>query len=99
MDDVLRAEALDALAAIGGQVGRSRIEVLARRDQPMGIRLPAVAALAKLDVEAAAIRAAEILAKPAAPARDLNPLLAAFLEPARGWRGPRRGPRPAAGAG
>jgi len=79
VDDVLRAEALGALAAIGGQVGRSRIEALTGRDQPMGIRLPAVAALARLDVEVAAVRAAEILAQPAAPARDLNPLLAAFL--------------------
>ena len=79
VDDVLRAEALDALAAIGRRVGRIRIERLAGRDQPMATRLLAVAALAKLDLEAAAVRAAEILAKPAAPARDLTPLLAAFL--------------------
>ena len=79
VDDVLRADALDALATIGGKAGRSRIEALAGRDQPAGTRLPAVAALAKLDVEAAAARAAEILVQPPAPARDLAPLLAAFL--------------------
>ena len=66
VDDVLRAEALDALAAIGSRMGRSRIDHLAGRDQPMATRVPAVAALAKLDLEAAALRAAEILAQPAA---------------------------------
>jgi len=79
VDDVLRALALDALATIGGRVGRSRIDLLAGRDQPMGTRLPAVAALAQLDLEAAAVRAVAILAQPAAPARDLAPLVAAFL--------------------
>ena len=95
VDDVLRAEALDALAAIGGQVGRSRIEVLAGRDQPMGTRILAVAALAKLDLEAAAVRAAEILAQPAALGRDLTPLLAAFLNRQGGAES---SPRPSPGS-
>jgi putative heme-binding domain-containing protein len=84
LNDVLRAEALDALATIGGKVGRSRIDVLAGRDQPIGTRLLAVAALAMLDLEAAAGQATEILAQPAAPTRDLAPLLAAFLNRQRG---------------
>jgi putative heme-binding domain-containing protein len=78
-DDSLRAEALDALATIGGKVGRSRIESLTWPDQPIAVRLVAVAALARLDQEPAASKAAEILAQPAALACDLAPLLAAFL--------------------
>ncbi len=77
--DLLRAEALDALTAIGGRPGRSRIEALAAAGQPAGTRLAAVAALAKLDLQASAPLAAEILAQPADPARDLTSLLAAFL--------------------
>jgi putative heme-binding domain-containing protein len=83
-DDTLRAPALDALAAIGGQVGRSGIEGLCGPEIAPGIRIPAVASLAKLDVDAAAERAAEILAQPASPSRDLTPLLAAFLNHQRG---------------
>ena len=79
VDTPLRALALDALATIGGKAGRSRIEALTRLDQPMGTRLQAVAALARLDQEAAAKTAAEILAQPAAPAGDVTPLVAAFL--------------------
>ena len=78
-DDALRAEALEALAAIGGRAGRSQIEALTGPAQPAGTRILAVAALAKLDVDAAAARAAEILASRAQPGRDLTPLLAAFL--------------------
>jgi putative heme-binding domain-containing protein len=77
--EALRAEALDALAAIGGRAGRSQIEALAGPAQPMGTRILAVASLAKLDVHAAAERAAEILGQQGTPERDLAPLLAAFL--------------------
>ncbi len=83
-DDALRAPALDALAAIGGQVGRSRIEGLCGPDIAPAIRIPAVASLAKLDVDVAAERAAEILAQPVSASRDLTPLLAAFLNHQRG---------------
>jgi putative heme-binding domain-containing protein len=83
-DDSLRAPAFDALATIGGQVGRSRIEALCGPALPLGIRIPAVSSLAKLDVDAAAERAAEILAQPALPGRELTPLLAAFLNHQRG---------------
>jgi putative heme-binding domain-containing protein len=78
-DDALRGEALDALAAIGGRAGRSQIEALTAPTIPVGTRIQAVASLAKLDVDAAAARAAEILAAPPASGRDLTPLLAGFL--------------------
>jgi hypothetical protein len=61
-DDVLRALALDALATIGGQAGRSRIEALCEPAQPLGTRILAVASLAKLDVDAAADRATALVA-------------------------------------
>ena len=79
LDESLRGEALDALAAIGGRVGRSQIEALTAPAQPVGTRILAVASLTKLDVDAAAARAAEILAAAPGPGRDLTPLLAAFL--------------------
>ena len=78
-DESLRGEALEALAAIGGRVGRSQIEALTAPAQPLGTRILAVASLTKLDVDAAAARAAEILATAPGPGRDLTPLLAAFL--------------------
>jgi putative heme-binding domain-containing protein len=78
-DESLRGEVLDALAAIGGRVGRSQIEGLTAPAQPSGTRIQAIASLAKLDVDAAAARAAEILATVPSPGRDLKPLLAAFL--------------------
>ena len=78
-NDVLRGEALDALALIGGRAGRSQIEALTAPAIPPTIRIMAVASLARLDVDAAAARAAEIIASQPAPGRDLKPLLAAFL--------------------
>ena len=78
-EDEIRTLALEALAGIGGKVGRSQVEALAGPDQPVVVRLPAVAALVQLDVEGAAKRAAELLPQAAAQGRDLTPLLAAFL--------------------
>jgi putative heme-binding domain-containing protein len=78
-DDGLRTEALEALAAIGGQAGRARIEALASADQPAGIRVLALAALARLDVAAAAARFADVLPIATAHGCDLTPLMAAFL--------------------
>ena len=76
----MRASAIEALATIGGQAGRSRIEELdRRRAQPAGVRVLAVAALARLDVDAAAARAAELIPQAAAERVDLKPLMAAFL--------------------
>ena len=78
-DDVLRGEALEALASIGGRAGRSQIEALTAPAIPPATRIMAVASLARLDVDAAAARAAEIISSQPAPGRDLTPLLAAFL--------------------
>jgi putative heme-binding domain-containing protein len=78
-NDGLRAEALGALAAIDARLWRSEIEALVGPAQPVGTRILAVASLARLDVDAAAARAAEILSQPAATGRDITPLLAAFL--------------------
>jgi putative heme-binding domain-containing protein len=74
----VRAAALDALAAIGSQSARARIEALAAAEHPAKVRLLAVAALAGLDLDAAADRAVAVL-RAANPAQDFTPLLAAFL--------------------
>jgi putative heme-binding domain-containing protein len=78
-EDAIRVEALDALAMIGGQAARSRVEALTEPSQPASTRILAVAALARLDIDAAAERAVPILALPPDAARDLAPLLGAFL--------------------
>ena len=78
-DETLRSEALAALASIGGTAGRSRIEALISANLPADTCMLAVAALARLDVDAAAERAAAILAHAPEPGRDLKPLVAAFL--------------------
>jgi putative heme-binding domain-containing protein len=79
-DESLRAEAFDALASIGGKAGSAPIEALAAENVPEGTRLLAITALARLDLPAAAARAAEILSRPAEPSRKLVPLLRAFLD-------------------
>ena len=78
-EDEIRTLALEALAGIGGRVGRSQIEALAGTNQPVILRLPAVTALVKLDVAGAAACAAELIPEAATQGRDLTPLLAAFL--------------------
>jgi putative heme-binding domain-containing protein len=78
-DDERCALALGALATIGGDAGRSRIEVLAAPGSPVGVRFWAVAALVRLDVAAAAARAAGLLPEAAGAGLDLKPLLAPFL--------------------
>jgi putative heme-binding domain-containing protein len=79
LDEPVRSLAFEALAALGGQIGRAQIESLAGGDQPAGTRILAIAALAHLDVNAAAGRVAEVLPPAAAQGCDLAPLLAAFL--------------------
>ncbi len=79
VDDGLRTEALEALGAIGGEVGRAQIEALAGTDQRAGVRVLALAALARLDVDAAAARFTEVLPLAMAQGCDLTPLMAAFL--------------------
>src|SRR5207253_9728698 len=79
VDEGLRAAAIDALATIGGPVGRSQIEALAAPTSPAAVLLLAVAALARLDVDAAAVRAVELIPQAAAAGLDLAPLMTAFL--------------------
>jgi putative heme-binding domain-containing protein len=78
-DARIRGLALDALASIGGQTARAQIKTLTGEAQPQGTRILAIAALARLDVESAAARAAEVLAE-ADSGRELTPLLAGFLD-------------------
>jgi putative heme-binding domain-containing protein len=79
VDNSARESAIDALAAIGGKVGRSAIEELAGPGSATPLRLSAVAALARVDVAAAATRAAELIPAAAAEGSDLKPLMGAFL--------------------
>ncbi len=78
-DGPTRSAALDALAAIGGPPARVAIARLAAAGQAPAVRAPAVAALARVDVDAAADLAAGLVAD-AAPGSDLAPLVAAFLD-------------------
>lgn len=72
----LRASALDALASMGDKAG---IEALLTPGRPLPVRAQAVAALARVDVGAAAARAAEVLRDAGKGREDVSPLLAAFL--------------------
>jgi putative heme-binding domain-containing protein len=80
-NESLRAASLDALASIGGQASRASIEALTKDDKPLAVRVLATAALARLDVDAAADRAVAILRDvgKSKGESDLTPLLAAFL--------------------
>jgi putative heme-binding domain-containing protein len=75
----LRAAAIDALATIGGRAGRAQIESLTAPGTPATVRLVAVAALVRLDPDAAATRAAELIPQATAQGLELQPLIAAFL--------------------
>jgi putative heme-binding domain-containing protein len=82
-DEATRAASLDALAAIGGRAAREGIDALAAPGRPMNVRVPAVAALARLDADAATRRAIEVL-RDATPGQDLTPMMAALLAPREG---------------
>ncbi len=74
-----RAAALDAMAAVGGKPARDAIEALASAREEPEVRASAVAALARIDIDAAADRAAGVVAD-ATGGLDLAPLMAAFLD-------------------
>lgn len=76
--EALRAAALEALVAIGGEAALRTIEVLIAVDQPAGTRARAVASWAALNLDAAAGRVAAVL-RDAPAGFDPVPLLAAFL--------------------
>ena len=80
VDESIRAGAFDALATIGGKAGSAPIEALAGENSPEATRLLAIAALAKLDLNGAATRAAQFLSRPPQPGRNLVPLVQAFLD-------------------
>ncbi|RUL86117.1 c-type cytochrome [Tautonia sociabilis] len=77
----LREAALAALADIGGPASRQAILDLAGPNRPLDVRLPAIASLARLDVDAAAERAVSALASGAVADLDaVAPLIQAFLD-------------------
>ncbi|GAC1475964.1 MAG: hypothetical protein NVSMB9_29510 [Isosphaeraceae bacterium] len=73
---LLRAEALDALASMGD---RASIEALAAPGSPPSLRVQAITALTRLDVQSAARLAAHVLRDADQAPDKLGPLLAAFL--------------------
>jgi putative heme-binding domain-containing protein len=75
----VRAAAFDALASIGSEPALAGIRTLADSSTSPGIRALAVAALARLDVDAAAEKAAGALTD-GARIEDVGPLMAAFLD-------------------
>ena len=79
LEERQRLATLGALAAIGGEAARSTIQQLSGSDQPMPLRLQAIASLVGLDVDDAARRAALVLTDLSSP-DDPAPLMAAFLE-------------------
>lgn len=78
-DLAARHAAFDALAAIGDDPAKAALEGFATPDAPATIRAAAVAALARVNPDLAADRAAGVIAA-AAPNQDLAPLLTPFLD-------------------
>lgn len=79
VDAATRDAAIDALAAIGGRAGLQAIEGLGGPSQPVPIRLAAVAALTRLNIDAAANQAATLIPAAASAGADLVPMMSAFL--------------------
>jgi putative heme-binding domain-containing protein len=61
----VRQAAIDGLALLGGKASRDALDGLARSEASPEVRRQAVVALAGLDLQAAAARAADVLAAPA----------------------------------
>lgn len=74
----LRAAAVDALIAFGGDVARQTAEQLLAAEQPLVQQMRGVAALVALDPEAAGAAAARVL-RSATPRDDPAPVIDAFL--------------------
>jgi len=74
----LQQAALDGLVAIGGAKSRQTIEQLAKGGQSTAIRLMAAGALARIDAQAGAVAAADVL-KRVGPQDDVGPMLDALL--------------------
>ena len=78
-DLAARSQAFDALASIGTDPARAALEGFATPDAASAIRVAAVAALARVNIDLAADRAAQVIAA-SDPGQDLAPLLAPFLD-------------------
>jgi putative heme-binding domain-containing protein len=74
-----RQAAIDGLAHLGGKASHDALDALATRGRPLAVRLTAVAALAPLDVDAAARRAVEVLA-PVPAGADAGGVFTALLQ-------------------
>src|SRR5262249_40390728 len=75
--DLVRQAAFDGLALLGGVASRAALVELAGPDRPSALRTRAVVALASIDLDAAAARAAEVLA---AAGADPTDVFVTFLE-------------------
>jgi putative heme-binding domain-containing protein len=74
----LLAATLESLAEIGGDSNKALISGLTRPGRPAEVRALAVAALARIDLDAASKAAADVLLH-ASKGQDLAPMLAPFL--------------------
>jgi len=83
VDEKLQTAAIEGLATIGDATSRSTIAALAAKGHPTRIRFLAAAALAGLDIDAAAKAAAAALAE-ATPLDDPTALIQAFLDRKQG---------------
>lgn len=75
----IRTASLEALVRLGGETARQAVVGLTEQDQPLSLRLEGAAALARLDLELAAQRTAEIL-QDADGETDLQEVISAFLD-------------------
>jgi putative heme-binding domain-containing protein len=77
--EAVRRAAVEGLALLGGPASKEALTQLSDTEEPPGVRLQAVISLASLDLDAAAGKAALVLA--AVPAAiDPTPVYAAFLQ-------------------
>jgi putative heme-binding domain-containing protein len=76
--DRLRRAAVEGLGSVGGDESRRVFAALARPEEPARIRILATASLVRIDADAAAKAAAEVLAA-ATASDDPDPMLAEFF--------------------
>jgi putative heme-binding domain-containing protein len=79
----VRQAAVEGLALLGGKASRDELDRLAREQAPVEVRRQAVIALAGLDLDAAAARAADVLAA-AGDGADPSDLFATFAQQKNG---------------
>ncbi len=79
LGEVTRDAAIEALAQIGGTEGRKAINALSGRRSPIPIRIAAIAALTRLDPEAAASAAVSLLPEAVEAHAEVIPMIEAFV--------------------